>query len=56
LSRVETDSNDLIVLFPTTLESVVAPYFLDFLANFFNNGFVCCCSSVNAGFCESTFF
>lgn len=27
----------------------------DFLANFFSNGFACCCSSVNTGFCESTF-
>lgn len=28
---------------------------LDFLANFFNKGFACCCSSVKTGFCERTF-
>ena len=51
---------DFIVLFPmvdfVATESVCSFAELDFLANFFNKGLACCCSSVKAGFCESTFF
>ena len=56
VSRVGTDSNDFIVLFPTVLIVLDSTYLFDFLANFFNKGFDCCCYSVKIGFWARIFF
>lgn len=47
------------VLFPTVdfdaTDYVWALEDADFLANFFNNGLLCCCYSVKTGFWDKTF-
>ncbi len=51
-------ANDLMVLLADVLDMMDYACILaddDFLANFFNKGFACCCSSLNTGFCDNTF-